>query len=81
MITSLEEVDTMKPTTTLELVAFYPKALALATPWLVSGLISTEAELIELTLKYHFISGDDSNENQTINNPMFLSQIGKGKGR
>lgn len=43
----------MKPTTTLELVAFYPKALALATPWLVSGLISTEVELIELTLKYH----------------------------
>lgn len=43
----------MKPATTLELVAFYPKALALATPWLVSGLISTEVELIELTLKYH----------------------------
>ncbi len=43
----------MKPATTLELVAFYPKALAMATPWLVSGLISTESELIDLTLKYH----------------------------
>lgn len=71
----------MKPTTTLELVAFYPKALAMATPWLVSGLISTEAELIELTLRYSNISGDDSNENQTINNPVLLSQIGEREER
>ena len=71
----------MKPTSTIELVAFYPEALAMATPWLVSGLISTEAELIDLTLKYHNISGDDSNENQTINNPVLLSKVGEREGR
>jgi hypothetical protein len=67
----------MKPTTTLELVAFYPRALSMAAPWLVSGLISTEVELIELTLKYH----QELTANEDINNPMFLSQIGKGKRR
>jgi len=38
-----------------ELYYFYPDSLNQAAAWLVSGLISTESELIALTLRFEAI--------------------------
>lgn len=58
--------------TTLELMMSHPRELNLAATWLVSGLITTESELIALTLKYVHLSGVETNEetDKTSDSPM-----------